>query len=77
MQNLVAAGLAVALLPALALIAAPNHQVTTVPIDTNPVRQISLAHRKEVTTVPAVTTAIHAFTTSHDGYQLTSHADPA
>lgn len=63
-QNLVAAGLAVALLPALALAAAPNPQVITAPISGNPARQISLAHRKEVTAVPAVKAAVHALTTS-------------
>jgi DNA-binding transcriptional LysR family regulator len=76
-QNLVAAGLAVALLPALALAAAPNQQVITAPIDGNPARQISLAHRKEVTAVPAVKAAVHALTTGHDGYQLTSQAGSA
>ena len=76
-QNLVAAGLAVALLPALALAAAPNPHVTTAPISGNPARQISLAHRKEVTAVPAVKAAIHALSTSPDGYQLTSHAGSA
>lgn len=62
-QNLVAAGLAVALLPALALAAAPNQHVTTALIDGNPARQISLAHRKEVTDVPAVKAAVHALST--------------
>ena len=76
-QNLVAAGLAVALLPALALAAAPNPHVTTAPINGNPARQISLAHRKEVTAVPAVTAAVHTLTTSCDGYQLTSQAGSA
>lgn len=62
-QNLVGAGLAVALLPALALAAAPSEQVTTVRIDGDPVRQISLAHRKEFAAVPAVTAAVHALST--------------
>ena len=74
-QNLVAAGLAVALLPALALVAAPNQHVITVPIDGNPARQISLAHRKEVTAVPAVKTAVHALTTGRDWPQSISQAD--
>jgi DNA-binding transcriptional LysR family regulator len=76
-QNLVAAGLAVALLPALALAAAPNPHVATVPISGNPARQISLAHRKEVTAVPAVTAAVHALSTSRDGYRLASQAGSA
>jgi DNA-binding transcriptional LysR family regulator len=59
-QNLVGAGLAVALLPALALAAAPNPQVAAVRINGDPVRQVSLAHRKEFTAVPAVTAATHA-----------------
>lgn len=61
-QNLVGAGLAVALLPALALAAAPSPQVATVRIGGDPVRQISLAYRKEFTAVPAVTAAIGALT---------------
>lgn len=68
-QNLVAAGLAVALLPVLAVAAAPNPHVTTAPIDGNPARQVSLAHRKEVTAVAAVKTAVRALTTSFDRYQ--------
>ena len=76
-QNLVAAGLAVALLPVLALAAAPNQHVTTAPIDGNPARQISLAHRKEVTAVPAVKTAVHAITTGRDSHQLTRQAGSA
>jgi DNA-binding transcriptional LysR family regulator len=64
-QKLVAAGLAVALLPGLAIAAAPNSQVTTAAIDGDPVRQISLAHRKEATPVPAVKTAVHALTAAH------------
>jgi DNA-binding transcriptional LysR family regulator len=66
-QNLVGAGLAVALLPAMALAAAPNSQVATVPVDGGPVRQITLAHRKEFTAVPAVTAAIHALTAVSGG----------
>lgn len=66
-QNLVAAGLAVALLPALALAAAPSPHVTTLRIGGDPARQISLAHRKEVTAVPAVQAAVQALTTGHDG----------
>ena len=73
-QNLVAVGLAVALLPALALAAAPNPQVTTAPISGNPARQISLAHRKEVTAVPAVNAAVRALTTGSDWYQPASQA---
>jgi len=73
-QNLVSAGLAVALLPALALAAAPNQHVTTALIEGNPARQVSLAHRKEVTAVPAVKTAVHALTTGHDWGQTTSQA---
>lgn len=65
-QKLVAAGLAVALLPALAVAAAPNDQVATVGINGNPVRQISLAHRKEASPVPAVRTAVHALTAGHE-----------
>lgn len=65
-QKLVAAGLAVALLPALALAAAPNDQVATAAIDGNPVRQISLVHRKEVAQVPAVKTAVHALAAGHE-----------
>ena len=42
--------------------------VTTAPINGNPARQISLAHRKELTAVPAVKTALHALTTGHDWY---------
>ena len=76
-QNLVAAGLAVALLPALALTAAPNPHVTTAPINGNPARQISLAHRKELTAVPAVKAAVDALTTSRDSHQLASRAGPA
>jgi DNA-binding transcriptional LysR family regulator len=76
-QNLVAAGLAVALLPALALAAAPNQHVITVPIDGNPARQISLVHRKEVTAVPAVKTAVDALTTGRDWRQAISQADSA
>jgi DNA-binding transcriptional LysR family regulator len=76
-QNLVAAGLAVALLPALALAAAPNQQVTTAPIDGNPARQISLAHRKEVTAVPAIKTAVQALTTGHNWHQSADQAGSA
>jgi DNA-binding transcriptional LysR family regulator len=65
-QKLVAAGLAVALLPALALAAAPNDDVTTAPIDGNPVRKISLVHRKEATPVPAVKIAVDALAASRD-----------
>ena len=75
-QNLVAVGLAVALLPALALAAAPNTHVATVPISGNPARQISLAHRKEVTAVPAVKAAVRALTTSRDGYQTDQPGRP-
>jgi DNA-binding transcriptional LysR family regulator len=64
-QRLVAAGLAVALLPALALAAAPDDHVTTVPINGNPLRQISLAHRTEAAPVPAVRAAVHALTAAH------------
>ena len=74
-QNLVAAGLAVTMLPVLALAAAPNQHVITVPIDGNPARQISLAHRKEVAAVPAVKTAVDALTTGHDWRQSISQAD--
>jgi DNA-binding transcriptional LysR family regulator len=76
-QNLVAAGLAVALLPALALAAAPNQHVTTVRIDGDPARRISLAHRKEVTAVPAVKTAVHALTTGHHWHQPASQPGSA
>lgn len=64
-QKLVAAGLAVALLPGLALTAAPNDHVKTVPIDGSPARQISLTHHKEAAPVPAVKTAVHALTAAH------------
>jgi DNA-binding transcriptional LysR family regulator len=63
-QNLVAAGLAVALLPALALSAARDDRVTTARIAGDPIRRVSLVHRRESTTVPALKAGVHAFTTA-------------
>jgi DNA-binding transcriptional LysR family regulator len=74
-QNFVGAGLAVALLPALALAAAPNPQVAAVRIDGGPVRQVSLAHRKEFTAVPAVTAAIHALAAVNGGLLVPEPGD--
>jgi hypothetical protein len=73
----VAAGLAVALLPAVAHAAAPNPHVTIAPVHGNPARQISLAHRKEVTAVPAVKTVVHTLTTGYDWHQPASQAGSA
>ncbi len=60
-QKLVAAGLAVALLPGLALAAAPDDQVAAVPLDGEPVRRISLVRRREAGAVPAVRAGVAAF----------------
>jgi len=65
-QNLVAAGLAVALLPALALSAARDDRVTTARIVGDPIRRVSLIHRRESTTVPALRAGVHAFTAALD-----------
>lgn len=59
-QNLVAADLGVALLPALALAAAPNPGVVPVRVRDNPVRHISVAHRRETAGTPAVRAALEA-----------------
>lgn len=65
-QNLVAARLAVALLPALALAAAPNDRVITRRIHGDPVRRISLTYRREVSAVPAIKAAVLAITEGQD-----------
>jgi DNA-binding transcriptional LysR family regulator len=74
-QNLVAAGLAVALLPGLALSAAPNKRVSTVRIAGNPVREISLIHRREARSIPAVAAGVRAFTRPRR--PTTSHGQPS
>jgi len=61
-QNLVAAGLAVAILPQLALRAAPNPAVRAVPLAGDPVRWISVVHRRESASTPAVRAGVRALT---------------
>jgi len=63
-QTLVAAGVGVALLPALALAAAGNDQVIVLPLAGKPSRQIALVHRHEASAAPATQAGIRAFTES-------------
>lgn len=59
-QNLVAAGLAVALLPRLALTAAPDDRVAAVRVAGDSDRRVSLVHRTEALGVPAVGAGVAA-----------------
>lgn len=59
-QNLVAAGLAVALLPRLALVAARDDRVVAVRIAGEPARRVSLVHRREAAATPSVRAGIRA-----------------
>ncbi|PZS29378.1 MAG: LysR family transcriptional regulator [Pseudonocardiales bacterium] len=59
-QSLVAAGLAVALLPRLALSAFRDARVVAARISGNPARRISVIHRREAATMPAVQAGLRA-----------------
>jgi DNA-binding transcriptional LysR family regulator len=59
-QNLVAADLAVALLPRLALTAAPDDRVAAVRVAGDSDRRVSLVHRTEALGVPAVGAGVEA-----------------
>ncbi len=61
-QRLVAEGLAVTLLPQLALTAAPNPAVTALPVRTRPKRRVTLLLRAEMRANPAVSAAVEALT---------------
>lgn len=71
-QNLVAAGLGIALLPQLALTAAPNPRVRAVVLSDNPIRQIRLIARHEMAGTPAVRAGATrpAIKCSRDGRRL-------
>jgi DNA-binding transcriptional LysR family regulator len=59
-QNLVAAGLAVALLPGLALTASTDTRVAAVPLAGNPHRRVTLVQHRESMHVPAVRAGLRA-----------------
>jgi len=63
-QNLVAAGLGIALLPQLALTAAPNPRVRAVALSDNPIRQFRLIARHEMAGTPAVRAGLRALQSS-------------
>ena len=63
-QNLVAAGLGIALLPRLAVTAAPNAGIRALALVTNPVRHISLIARHEMTSTPSIRAAVQALRAS-------------
>lgn len=69
-QNLVAAGLAVTLLPRLAMRAARDDRVVAVPVAGAPARRVSMVHRREAAAIPAVHAGIRAF--AHPPASLTS-----
>ncbi|ONI68798.1 LysR family transcriptional regulator [Kribbella sp. ALI-6-A] len=60
-QRLVGEGLAVSLLPQLALTAAPNPRVRVLPIRTAPTRRVSVILRTELVGHPAVAAAVEQF----------------
>jgi DNA-binding transcriptional LysR family regulator len=68
-QKLVAAGLAVALLPRLALTAFRDERVVAVPIAGNPSRRIAVVHRREATAMPAVQAGLRALVQSERAAQ--------
>ena len=59
-QRLVAEGLAVTLLPQLALTAAPDPAVTALAVRSRPSRRVSLLLRAEMRSNPAVSAAVEA-----------------
>ncbi|MBV9847331.1 MAG: LysR family transcriptional regulator [Kutzneria sp.] len=59
-QKLVAANLAVALLPGLALAAAPDDRVRALPVAGGPLRHISLVHHREAAATPGVRAGVSA-----------------
>ncbi|WP_232668518.1 LysR family transcriptional regulator [Pseudonocardia sp. TRM90224] len=61
-QNLVAAGLAVALLPGLALAASKDPRVVAVRLAGDPHRRVTLVRHRESVDVPAVRAGVHALT---------------
>jgi DNA-binding transcriptional LysR family regulator len=61
-QRLVAEGLAVTLLPQLALTAAPDPAVTALSVRSRPKRRVSLLLRAEMRSNPAVSAAVEALT---------------
>jgi len=63
-QNLVAAGLGIALLPRLAVTAAPNAGIRAVALVTHPIRHISVIARQEMTSTPSVRAAVQALRAS-------------
>ncbi|WP_432942332.1 LysR family transcriptional regulator [Kribbella sp. CA-253562] len=60
-QRLVAEGLAVSLLPQLAVTAAPNPRVRVLPVRTAPTRRVSVILRTELAGHPAVAAAVEQF----------------
>jgi len=59
-QNLVGAGLGIALLPRLAVTAAPNRGIRVLNLVTDPMRHISVIARHEMTGTPSVRAAVQA-----------------
>jgi DNA-binding transcriptional LysR family regulator len=68
-QNLVAAGLAVALLPGLALAASRDPRVVVLPLNGDPHRRVTLIQHRESADVPAVRAGVAAVTGQDSGFR--------